>query len=86
MAYYRNHEPMPPSFIGIGILLLILLYILNSCISSATYNNGICSYCGGHYVYSQAVGHRYSTDYIYICDTCGRSIEVAEHYTEVNNE
>lgn len=26
------------------------------------------------------------TNYLYICDTCGRSIEVAEHYMEVQDE
>jgi len=39
------------------------------------WNNGYCE-CGGHFEYEQAVGHQYSTSYIYKCDSCGKHIEV----------
>lgn len=42
------------------------------------YNNGICTECGGHYEYEQAVGHREDTTYIYKCNKCNKRIEV--HY------
>lgn len=39
------------------------------------WNNGHCE-CGGTWKYEQAVGHRSSTSYIYICDKCGERIEM----------
>lgn len=42
------------------------------------WNNGHCDICGGTWTYEQAVGHRISTSYIYICDDCGKRIEISE--------
>lgn len=39
------------------------------------YNDGVCP-CGGQYEYSQAVGHRIGTTYIYVCNECGTPIEI----------
>ncbi len=39
------------------------------------WNYGHCE-CGGTWKYEQAVGHRSSTSYIYICDKCGERIEM----------
>lgn len=80
MSYYsRNHSSttIPLSLI---IILLIALLLLRSCASSVSWNNGICSYCGGKYEFKQAIGHRSFTDYMYVCNKCGRAIEVAEYY------
>ena len=44
------------------------------------WNDGVCSECGGTYVYQQAVGHHCDTGYIYICDNCGKLIEVDTYY------
>ncbi|MCR4687712.1 MAG: hypothetical protein K5659_09085 [Lachnospiraceae bacterium] len=41
------------------------------------WNNGHCD-CGGTWKYEQAVGHRSSTSYIYICEDCGKRIELYE--------
>ena len=41
------------------------------------WNNGRCS-CGGEWVYEQAIGHKYDTDYIYKCDKCGTRYEFDE--------
>lgn len=68
--------------IGILILILIVIFIISRACSSARYNNGICKICGGHYVYQQAVGHRYETNYIYRCDKCGHTIEVDDVFPE----
>ena len=38
------------------------------------WNGGYCNICGGSWKYEQAVGHRRSTSYIYVCDGCGRRI------------
>ena len=43
------------------------------------YNNGICRDCGGEYEYDQAVGHYYSTTYIYKCDKCGNIVELKDY-------
>ena len=44
------------------------------------YNNGIHKGCGGHWVYETAIGHQYTTSYIYQCDKCGITIEISEKY------
>ena len=42
------------------------------------WNNGHCNVCGGAFEYEQAVGHRSSTSYIYVCNGCGKRIELYE--------
>lgn len=42
------------------------------------WNDGHCDVCGGAWKYEQAVGHRSSTSYIYICEDCGKRIEIYE--------
>ena len=42
------------------------------------WNNGHYDVCGGTWKYEQAVGHRYSTAYIYVCEDCGKRIEIYE--------
>lgn len=42
------------------------------------WNNGRCDVCGGTWKYEQAVGHRYATSYIYVCEDCGKRIEISE--------
>ena len=42
------------------------------------WNNGRCDVCGGTWNYEQAVGHKYETSYIYVCDNCGKRIEISE--------
>lgn len=56
---------------------------MNACeatLSEKTYNNGIHEGCGGHWVYETAVGHRYSTYFIYNCDKCGETVELYNKY------
>ena len=42
------------------------------------WNDGHCDICGGAWKYEQAVGHKSSTSYIYICEKCGKRIEINE--------
>lgn len=42
------------------------------------WNDGHCDVCGGTWEYEQAVGHRTSTSYIYVCEDCGKRIEINE--------
>lgn len=82
MSYYsRNHSSNPDwHFFALGIIILIVLLFIRSCSSSVAYNNGTCVFCGGHYVFQQAVGHRSWTNYLYKCNRCGRMIETSECY------
>lgn len=88
MSYYRKNHlgTFSWEFFIIAIIFLIVLLILRSCISSNMWNNGICSNCGGNYKFQQAIGHNHYTEYMYTCDKCGRSIEVAHHYQENNDD
>ena len=44
---------------------------------SKEWNDGHCPVCGSEWRYVEAVGHRYSTAYIYACDKCNTHIEVS---------
>lgn len=69
---------------GVWWLLLILgismifAVFATGCSRSSFWNDGECS-CGGHWKYEQAVGHAYTTSYIYQCDECGSIIEIDEY-------
>ena len=77
-----NHESLPLSFVAMLIALIVLLWIIESCIGAYRYNDGVCKLCGGKYVFQNAVWHRYETNYVYICDKCGHMIEVNIYYHE----
>ena len=74
---------MKNSIIAILILILLtigLLFLCSYCehyYDNEVWNNGMCQ-CGGKWEYQQAVGHRYSTNYIYKCNKCGAVIETYE--------
>lgn len=65
----------------IGTLLIAIGFnIIFGILSYKLYNNGIHDNCGGHWVYQEAVGHRFDTGYIYSCDKCGLTIEITSKY------
>ena len=70
----------PTSLIVIIIAILIVLLVVELCIGDDKYNNGICKLCGGNYVFQSAVGHYWSTNYVYACDKCGNMIEISTYY------
>lgn len=78
--------------IGLLVTLMIvfsLAYIVvkvNRREDEKKYNGGICPKCGGHYIYEQAVTHKYDTDYIYICDICGDMIELESYRPQERKE
>ena len=76
----NNDTQVSLIFIGILILFLFLLHSCNSVLSATMYNNGIHEGCGGHWVYDTAVGHKYTTNFIYQCDKCGMTVELDEKY------
>lgn len=59
------------------IVIAILLALMTICaaVEVFTYNNGTHRGCGGKWVYSEAVGHKNRTGYIYECDKCGEHQE-----------
>ena len=61
------------------VIVIFLVVVLAVCRigDSKSWNNGYCE-CGGKWIYKQAVGHRYSTNYIYQCDKCGKMHEFME--------
>ena len=77
---YNNDNGTPSSFIAILLAIILILLVINGIANYNKYNNGVCSWCGGTFKYEQAVGHRYETRYLYICDKCGRSIEISQYY------
>ena len=77
--YYRHNDTHPFIYLLIAIAILVVGWFIINIISDAQYNDGICS-CGGTFQYEQAVGHRYNTYYLYICDKCGRTIETSQYY------
>lgn len=68
----------------IKLLLLIILIIVitvgaircDRVENDTKWNGGVCPNDGTKWTFVQAVGHRYSTYYIYACDHCGNKIEV----------
>ena len=70
----------------IGIILIVLLFVAlffgiykaGEKHDDKLWNGGHCDVCGGTWEYEQAVGHRVSTSYIYVCKNCGKRIEISE--------
>lgn len=70
-----------PALYTLSVILGIILLAIAICFceyktSESEWNDGHCE-CGGSWMYVEAVGHRYSTEYIYKCDGCGRMIKTA---------
>lgn len=70
--YDDSSNDLKADLIVMVILLAIafVIYIGSSIHDDSVWNYGYCD-CGGQWVYQQAVGHRFSTCYIYECNKCG---------------
>ena len=70
---------------GIGIFFIILAIVLAIMVvhldhaKRKEFNNGICPKCGRPYRFVQAVGHRTTTSYIYMCDHCNKLLEMDKY-------
>jgi len=75
-----DFEEVVAHIIAIFVLVVIVCILLgiSSCSDTKSWNNGYCE-CGGKWKYQQAVGHRYSTSYLYKCDKCGEMIEIDDY-------
>lgn len=67
----------------IGVVLLFVAFLFCAFNASKKYqdklwNGGHCDMCGGTWRYEQAVGHRYSTTFIYVCGNCGKRVELSK--------
>lgn len=74
---------LPEIIISIVLVSLFAALLFGVYKSSITHddklwNEGHCDVCGGTWEYEQAVGHRSSTSYIYVCEDCGKRIELYE--------
>ena len=72
-------------------IILVLAFLISVIIISSTtshnndiktYNNGICSTCGGTYEFLTVVGHHATTNYVYKCKNCNELIEIGTYYKE----
>ena len=76
---YRNNDLEAKGWLFLVFcIILAIVWMLGGMHEIDVWNGGVHSGCGGHWVYEQAVGHRYTTDYIYRCDKCGYRYEFNE--------
>ena len=83
---YRRNNNTNLGVIAILVGILALLMIINSIISADNFNNGICRVCGGQYEFKNAVGHKYTTEYVYVCKQCGNLITTTSYYNLLDNK
>lgn len=77
----RDYLPEIVTIIVIVLLCAALIFGVNKeqiKHDETLWNDGHCDVCGGTWEYEQAVGHRTSTSYIYVCEDCGKRIELHE--------
>ena len=65
--------------VTVGLIFGLFMWAMNAQEKhdNNLWNGGECQ-CGGKWEYEQAVGHRSSTSYIYVCTKCGKRIEISE--------
>lgn len=80
MKNFLNEYKSELIFIGLLILMFLFLIVgtlAEKKIDKKIYNNGVCTECGGNYVFSGAAHVKNSDDiYYYTCDKCGHTIRV----------
>ena len=77
----RDYLPEIISIFVIVLLGVAIVFGINKAgikHDNQLWNGGHCDICGGTWEYEQAVGHRSSTSYIYVCEDCGKRIELYE--------
>lgn len=83
---YRRNNSTNLEVIAILAGILVILMIIGSIISANNFNNGVCRVCGGQYEFKNAVGHRYTTEYVYVCKQCGNLITTTSYYNLLDTE
>lgn len=77
----RYYLPEIMSIIVVVSLVVVIIFGVSKAgikHDEKLWNDGHCDICGGTWEYEQAVGHRSSTSYIYVCEDCGKRIELFE--------
>lgn len=64
--------------VSIFIAVLIGAVVIGNDHDDKLWNYGHCPVCGSEWEYEQAVGHYYSTHYVYVCKECGKRIEIGK--------
>lgn len=70
----------------LGLSIAFSIAYAGAKIDERKYNGGICTKCGGRYIFQQAIGHQVDTDYIYICDKCGYMVELDSYRLQEGKE
>ena len=83
---YRRNNSTNLKIIAILAGILVILMIIGSIISANNFNNGVCRVCGGQYEFKNAIGHKYTTEYVYICKQCGNLITTTSYYNLLDNK
>lgn len=80
----RDEFEFNPLVVPIIVLVIAMIVIgIDVSANAGQWNDGYCS-CGGRWRYQEAVGHRYSTTYIYKCDECGKVKEFYSPHEEAD--
>jgi len=85
----RDNVPEIITIIAMVLIVAVFLFFLMQISAehdNKLWNDGHCDICGGTWEYEQAVGHKSSTSYIYICRKCGKRIEISEIRQEITVE
>jgi len=64
------------------IIISLIVGTISYLSEKLAWNNGICSECGGNYVFVEPIGHEVYTSYYYECDTCGRGIDIIKKFPD----
>lgn len=83
---YRRNNSTNLEVIAILAGIVVILMIIGSIISANNFNNGICRICGGQYEFKNAVGYKYTTEYVYVCKQCGNLITTNSYYNLLDNK
>jgi len=86
MSYYHPDSKPSWPFIFILIIILVVVWLIETGVSTNVYNNGICRNCGGTYIYQQAVGRGHYVHYLYKCNKCNDIIETNTYFKGNENQ
>lgn len=61
--------------LAIIIVIIVCVCLLDKKKDEKNYNNGICTECGGDYIFSSAAHVLGGDNYYYTCNKCGHTIK-----------
>ena len=76
---------LPTIILVVTLIAIMAVLCIATDVSTAKteslFNNGFCLQCGKRFRYLQAIGHRDTTWYLYVCDQCGNVVEYTRYVT-----